>query len=80
MKNALSAACAVAMMVVGMMMLVPNAQAAEAMSACSSIEITNPGCCACNEGTPIGACISVLHNGVASCTFEFCSGNNCTYQ
>ena len=47
-----------------------------ARTSCSSIALI-PTCCACNSS---GACIDVEHNGVASCTFEFCSSTSCSYS
>lgn len=46
-----------------------------AFAACEwSVGPDHATCCACNKS---GACMAVAHNGVASCTFEFCSETNC---
>jgi hypothetical protein len=57
--------------------------AGDGESACSAIEnnlsfsaFEELGCCACNDS---GSCIKVQHDGVASCTFEFCSDTDCEY-
>lgn len=60
----------------GFLLFAPTAGAGSAASACSAMS-EEPTCCACNSG---GDCIEVEHNGVASCTFEFCSSTPCTYH
>lgn len=44
-------------------------------SSLASFESAN--CCACDGEAPDVECMTVRHNGVASCTFEFCSKSNC---
>ena len=39
-----------------------------------SVGPDHANCCACN----IPRCMEVEHQGVASCTFEFCSKTKCT--
>lgn len=82
MRHVLSAAAAVAVIILGGTAISPNLTSAEvtAVTSCSALDPGNPGCCACNGEPPEVTCIQVAHNGVASCTFEFCSGTNCTTQ
>lgn len=73
MRRTLSALAAVLALFFGVLTFAPSVNASESVtSACSALEGT---CCACNSSS----CIEVAHDGVASCTFEFCSDTPCTY-
>lgn len=82
MKRLLSAVVAVGVIILAGTAMLPNSTFAEAkaVSACSALDPIVPGCCACNGAPPFVQCMEVRHNGVASCTFEFCSSTNCTVQ
>ncbi len=73
-KKLINGLAPVAVVACGLGLLAAHPAPPGAFAACEfSVGPNHATCCACNKKS----CITVEHNGVASCTFEFCSNTTC---